>query len=463
MRETPPLGAVDHLELIDGMSDGVAVLDQGGRYVFLNREAQRMLDRPTGEIVGRVVWELFGDLAAPDSPFRRTFHETLSAGRAPAYEVYSNATSSWLRVRMVSCSLRSADASDARGVAVYFRDITARKTAELGRAESSGRFREMANHAPVLIWMSGTDANLDWFNQPWLEFTGRTLEQEVDDGWTETVHPEDFDFCVATFRGSFERRERFTMEYRMRRHDGEYRWILNNGTPRHTEDGAFVGYIGSCVDITEKKQAESEVARLLAATTDLAERQGEILEQQRAFLKDILFAVTEGVLRLCDGDSGLPPRSGRQAPISLPLTAPPHLPEIRRAVRAAVRRSLVRSGERAHASAAGEAASNVIAHANGTGEVRLHADPERGLVQMWLTDRGPGIALERLHRAVLERGFTTAGSLGHGFWLMLRTADRIYLLTREGEGTTVVIEQERIAPLPAWAEALGDDLLPPGR
>jgi len=143
----------------------------------------------------------------------------------------------------------------ARGVS---RDITKRKLAEEELRESEARFRTVANAAPVMIWMSGTDKLCNFFNKGWLDFTGRTMEQELGNGWAEGVHSDDLEHCLEVYGNSFDACQPFTMEYRLRRHDSEYRWVLDSGTPRFADDGAFLGYIGSCIDITERKQAELE-------------------------------------------------------------------------------------------------------------------------------------------------------------------------------------------------------------
>jgi PAS domain S-box-containing protein len=127
--------------------------------------------------------------------------------------------------------------------------------------ETEGRFKAMADAAPVLLWMSRTDGMCTFFNQTWLQFTGRPLEQEWGIGWAEGVHFEDFQRCIDTYVDAFNRREVFEMEYRLLRHDGVYRWILDRGTPRYTPDGTFAGYIGSCVDITERKQLEADLRK----------------------------------------------------------------------------------------------------------------------------------------------------------------------------------------------------------
>ncbi|PYK32933.1 MAG: hypothetical protein DME54_14380, partial [Verrucomicrobia bacterium] len=150
----------------------------------------------------------------------------------------------------------------ARGVS---RDITKRKIAEEELRESEGRFRAVADAAPVLIWMSGPDKLCNFFNKGWLEFTGRAIDQELGSGWTEGVHAEDRHRCVGVYKRAFDAREPFTMEYRLRRSDGEYRWVLVSGTPRFAADGAFLGYIGSCIDITERKLAEEKFQLVLDA------------------------------------------------------------------------------------------------------------------------------------------------------------------------------------------------------
>jgi PAS domain S-box-containing protein len=144
---------------------------------------------------------------------------------------------------------------------------------DLGWRESELRFRHVANTAPVMIWMSGTDKLCNYFNEPWLLFTGRALASELGNGWADGVHPEDFPQCFRTYNDSFDRREPFRMEYRLRRYDGEYRWVLDMGKPRFTENGQFAGYIGSCIDMTDRKVAEETLADLERRLLDAQEQE----------------------------------------------------------------------------------------------------------------------------------------------------------------------------------------------
>ena len=125
---------------------------------------------------------------------------------------------------------------------------------ELGESES--RFRNVADAAPVLIWMAGVDKLCTFFNKPWLEFTGRSIEQELGNGWAEGVHPDDLQKCLEIYTEAFDARQPFVMQYRLRRNDGEYRWLSDQGVARHDAQGGFAGYIGSCVDITELMKKE---------------------------------------------------------------------------------------------------------------------------------------------------------------------------------------------------------------
>ncbi|MEA2561796.1 MAG: hypothetical protein QOH06_3300 [Acidobacteriota bacterium] len=129
-------------------------------------------------------------------------------------------------------------------------------------SESEERFRIMADSAPVFVWMSGVDRLCDWFNRPWLEYRGRTLEEEIGHGWEEGIHPDDLNSCWDNFYEVYETLSEFSVEYRLRRHDGEYRWMLTRGVPRAGPDGEHAGYIGSVIDIHDRRRAEQERLKL---------------------------------------------------------------------------------------------------------------------------------------------------------------------------------------------------------
>ena len=160
------------------------------------------------------------------------------------------------------------------GASKVARDITAQKQAEQALRESEQRFRVITDASPVLVWMAGTDKLCYYFNRGWLDFVGRTLEQESGNGWAENVHPEDFDRCLQIYVTNFDARRPFEMEYRMRHNTGQYRWILNRGVPRYAPDGTFEGYVGGCLDIHGQKEATEKV-RIADDMTRLMKAQDE--------------------------------------------------------------------------------------------------------------------------------------------------------------------------------------------
>jgi PAS domain S-box-containing protein len=139
--------------------------------------------------------------------------------------------------------------------------------------ESERLFRALADAAPVMIWMSGTDKLCTYFNKRWLDFTGRSLDFELGNGWTRGIHPHDMQGCLEHYNHRFDRRQEFKMEYRLRRHDGEYRWVIDNGVPRYSTDGSFAGYVGSCFDITETKQAAEVISSVNARLIEAQEQE----------------------------------------------------------------------------------------------------------------------------------------------------------------------------------------------
>ncbi|WP_310569967.1 ATP-binding protein [Gemmatimonas sp.] len=175
-------------------------------------------------------------------------------------------------VDLVYAPLRGPDGDRVEGVIAVVLDVTARSHAETALRESEARFRTTADAAPVFIWTSGPDGGRDWFNRPWLTYTRSTMEAERGMGWTAHVHPDDLAHCLDMYDRALAAREPFTAEYRLRRHDGVYRHFLINAVPRYTEgngtDRTFLGYIGTCADVSELREARSVASALVESVRD---------------------------------------------------------------------------------------------------------------------------------------------------------------------------------------------------
>jgi diguanylate cyclase (GGDEF)-like protein/PAS domain S-box-containing protein len=151
--------------------------------------------------------------------------------------------------------------------------------------ESEGRFRALADNAPALVWMAGTDARRDYFNQVWFDLTGRTPAQEAGDGWEAGVHPDDRPRRQAIYASAFTARQAFRLDYRLRCRDGRYRWLTEHGVPRHDDQGRFLGYIGTCIDITERKGTEARLQLLASVFTHA--REGILISTAKGTILDI--------------------------------------------------------------------------------------------------------------------------------------------------------------------------------
>ncbi len=169
------------------------------------------------------------------------------------------------------------------GASKVARDITEQKRVEHELLESEQRFRVITDASPLMVWMSGLDKLCYYFNKGWLDFVGRTLEQESGNGWAENVHPEDFDRCLQIYVSNFDARRPFEMEYRIRHHTGQYRWILDRAVPRYAPDGTFEGYVGGCLDIHDQKEAAEKV-RAADQTLRLMKTQDE---ERRRIARDL--------------------------------------------------------------------------------------------------------------------------------------------------------------------------------
>ena len=250
--------------IVGSAMDAIIAVDEQQRVVLFNAAAEKMFgcakDKAVGTAIDRFIPERF---RSEHREYLRSFGESKLATRrtigalGALWALRSNGQEFPIEASI------SHTASDGKKLfTVIVRDITERRQAEEAMRESEERFRLVANTAPVMIWMAGPDKLCNYFNQPWLEFTGRPLETELGNGWSEGVHPEDLKDCLDTYTRAFDLREPFKMQYRLRRHDGEYRWLLDTGMPRINPNGSFVGYIGSCLDVTEAKLAEEALANM---------------------------------------------------------------------------------------------------------------------------------------------------------------------------------------------------------
>ncbi len=258
---------------LSSIGDAVIATDTQGQVVFLNEIAEQLTGWDEAAAVGKPVSEIFHivneDSGAPvENPIHRVLKEKRIVGLANHTVLI--ARDGTRRPISDSGSPIQNQRGQTLGAVLVFRDVTAERRAELALRESEARFRLMADTAPVMIWLSGPDKLCTYFNQPWLDFTGRTMEQEMGNGWTENIHPDDRDYCLSTYENAFDQRETFSIIYRLRRHDGVYRWVLNNGRPRIGSGGDFSGYSSSTVDITERKLADDRLAMLHELTVALS-------------------------------------------------------------------------------------------------------------------------------------------------------------------------------------------------
>jgi PAS domain S-box-containing protein len=265
--------------VVEHIRDAVIVDDVAGCLVFANDNFLRLFGFHRDQLTTLTL----EDYVAPEyrAESRDRHNRRMRGEAAPTHFEYEgmrvDGKRMWLEVDVVPIR----DQTGALvGTQSAMRDITARKRAEQSLRESEERFRLVANTAPVMIWMSGPDKLCTYFNQQWLDFTGRPLEAELGNGWADRVHADDLDACLNTYKAAFEKREPFDMRYRLRRYDGQYRqyrWIQDKGVPRLEHDGSFAGYIGSCNDVTEREAATD----LLGS---LGRRLIEAHEQERTWI-----------------------------------------------------------------------------------------------------------------------------------------------------------------------------------
>ena len=235
--------------LLSTALDGVIEVDEHLHIVDANQVYCRLLGYTRAELLGRRLHEIEGNETHEHVKRHAQRMQREGGGR---FETRHRAKDG----RLIDIELNVTYIPDRSRFVAFCHDITQRKRTAAVLQESEARFRTLANSGQTLIWTSDPDKRCDYFNQPWLDFTGRTLAQELGDGWAEGVHPDDRAACMETYIRAFDGRERFNRDYRLRRKDGVYRWIQDDGCPYHDSKGVFLGFIGHGLDITEKKGAQ---------------------------------------------------------------------------------------------------------------------------------------------------------------------------------------------------------------
>jgi two-component system cell cycle sensor histidine kinase/response regulator CckA len=265
---------------------GITQCSVTGEWLLMNDRFCEMVGYTRAELEGKTVFDI---THSDDREGCVAEVNRLMVGEIPSYSAekrYVRKDGAVIWVRVFVTPLWNADKRLQYFIGVV-EDITEKVQTEAALRESEERFRNMADTAPVMIWISDFDKRCTFFNRPWLDFTGRTIEQELGDGWVNGMHPEDVDRCRVTYYSSFDAHRRFQMEYRLRRSDGEYRWLLNNATPLYRE-GAFAGFIGSCIDVTEQKLIEEQLRASKARLMD-AQRLANVGSWERQMDADIIY------------------------------------------------------------------------------------------------------------------------------------------------------------------------------
>jgi PAS domain S-box-containing protein len=250
------------------------------RFTFVSKQAETILGYPTQRWISEQNFWLDhmheGDRERVLATFRRAIRKGLTF-ECEFRMISADGRTVWLREIGNIVAGNGHRTEELAGVTL---DVTEPKAALSRLRESEERFRRLADTAPVLIWMSGPDKGCNYFNQSWLDFTGRPFAELIGDGWTKSVHPDDLPDCIETYVTAFDARRSFRMEYRLRRADGEYRWVLDTGVPRIEPEGTFVGYIGSCIDISDRKETEQLLLGLSGRLITMQEEERKYIARE---------------------------------------------------------------------------------------------------------------------------------------------------------------------------------------
>ena len=247
--------------ILDDIEEGYFETDLRGNYTFINDALARMHKCTPEELYGMNYREYVTDEVA--GQLFTIYNNVYRTGVPAIMENYDVITKDGkVQLRDMSVSLirdATGTPSGYRGVA---RDVTERRAAEKSLQEAEFRYRTLADSGRALIWTSGRDKKRDDVNRTWLEFTGHSLDEDLGDGWMSSVHPEDLEHFLQVYDDAFDRRESFNITYRLRRYDGEYCWLLSEGTPRYDSSGNFLGYIAHSLDVTHQKAMEASIVKI---------------------------------------------------------------------------------------------------------------------------------------------------------------------------------------------------------
>ena len=293
--------------IVETTPECVKVVAPDGTLQHMNSAGLAMVGAELAEtVMGKSIYDL---IAPEDREKFRAFNERICRGDKGALE-FDMIGLNGMRHHMEThaAPLHNPDGRIVQLAITH--DVTERKRAELALRESEQRYRAVTDASPIMVWMAGLDKLCYYFNKGWLDFVGRTLEQEAGNGWAENVHPEDFDRCLQIYIRNFDARQPFEMEYRLRHHTGEYRWIIDHGTPRYATDGTFEGYVGGCLDIHDQKEA-AEKARSADVSLQLMKIQDE---ERRHIARELHDSAGQTLTVLGMSLAQLAQKTGRRAP-----------------------------------------------------------------------------------------------------------------------------------------------------